>query len=70
MIIEEKELWRAVVSQAMRDAVDRSLPSRERRAARRWFCMQLLDFLTVCDLADVDPDAVRKKALKLMKTKK
>lgn len=70
MVIEEKELWRAVMSQALLDISDRSLRARDRREARRWFSMQSLDFLTVCDLADMDPNSIRKKALKMMKTKK
>ena len=70
MLSEEKELWRAVLLQAMRDMSDTSLSARERRKARKWFYTQSLDFLTVCDFADVNPDKIRKKVLATMQAKK
>jgi len=66
----EIELWRTVIRQALQDVVSKGLNFRDRRASRRWFRMQPLDFLTVCDLANLDADKVRKRALKLMKKQK
>ena len=65
MVDGEIALWRAVVLQAMRDISDKSLSAKVRGKARKWFCTRSLDFLTVCDLADVDPHDVKKEVLEV-----
>ncbi len=75
----EMALWRAVVEQALRDAtfgLHRSVrePNQEpdeenhvhARLARRWLLSGGEDFRTVCDLADLDPTAVRAAAVRTM----
>ena len=69
MINGEKELWRAVVLQALRDISHNRISPKKRREARRWFCTSPPFFFVVCDMADLDADTIRKKALKLMKNK-
>jgi hypothetical protein len=56
----EKKLWKAVVMQAMQDATDKKLNRIERRKAINWIRKDSLDFFTVCDLAMLEPTAVRK----------
>ena len=71
MIDGEKELWRAIVLQALRDISDRTISAKERRKARKWFCTPSPYFFVVCDFADVNPDKIRKMALeKIKKSKK
>ena len=70
MIDGEKELWRAIILQAMRDISDRTISARERRKARNWFCTPPPFFFVVCDMADVDPCKVIKKALEIIEMKK
>jgi len=69
MVKGEIELWRAVIRQAMSDIVSKE-SIYYRRAARRWFRMPPPFFFVVCDLADVEADKVRKRALELMKKQK
>jgi hypothetical protein len=57
----EEKMWRAVLEQAFKDVTDRRLPRQDRIEALRWLRNEGLDFQIVCDLADVPPDAVRKK---------
>jgi hypothetical protein len=54
----ETELWRSVFLQALRDA---NLPHScvERRNARLWFTFAIEDVALVCELADLDPEAMR-----------
>ena len=69
MMMEERELWRAVISQAMSDIVNKE-SFYYRRAARSWFRNPPPFFFVVCDLADVDADKVRKRAFELMEKQK
>jgi len=69
MINGEIELWRTVIRKAMSDIVSKE-SLHHRRAARRWFRNPPPFFFVVCDLADVDPSKVRKRALELMKKQK
>lgn len=69
----ERELWAAVISQALGDAIGdfRGTAQPKERAriqqeAIKWFRDNSRDFREVCILADVDPDAVRERALKLI----
>lgn len=54
-------LWRAVVRQAILDAVASSTADHV-WAARRWLLEQDEDFLEVCCHASLDPGAVRQRA--------
>lgn len=73
----ETALWRAVIAQAFQDATlglhgkrpggkPRRRPSSERRkhlrAARDWLLGDSADFRRVCDMAGLDPMAVRVSA--------
>lgn len=74
----EAELWRAVVKQALDDAlgvakvnstleVTRQEGLRDQRRAQTWLLSRSRDFKTVCSLAGLDPDAVYERAVKLSK---
>lgn len=78
----EVHLWRAVIVQAMTDATmnvrlfDGPTTSkqskiveniRERADSRRWLLDNSRDFRRVCELAMLDPAAVRDSAMKLSK---
>lgn len=68
----ERDMWRAVISQAIIDASwvqtgkhespDDNLLHRDQ--ARAWLLGNSKDFRHVCSLADLDPDAVRDSALR------
>ena len=66
----ERDLWRAVVSQAVMDASWKQTGKHEnvgdsrinRDRARAWLLGNSADFREVCSLADFDPDAVRESA--------
>jgi hypothetical protein len=57
-------MWRAVIEQAFTDATNWQLPRQDRMEALHWLRNGGLDFQIVCDLADVSPDAVRKKLMR------
>ncbi len=76
----ERDLWRAVLSQVLADALYRHVPGRLRMErlrvirpemqryhdagrARLWFTVAGCDYCMVCDLADIDADAMREMAL-------
>jgi hypothetical protein len=64
MLQGEQTLWTAVVAQALRDA---RIPNdtkakgekKARKEARDWLLGNSPDFRMACDLANLDPDAVR-----------
>jgi hypothetical protein len=56
----EIKMWRAVIRQAMTDALDKARTKHQRAQAFHWFYGGNPDFQTVCDLARVSPNAVRK----------
>lgn len=61
----EPGLWRAVITQALMDAVTNSRKSDARRIrtdALSWLLSQSDDFAAVCDNAGLDPDYVRSRA--------
>lgn len=69
----ERELWAAVILQAVNDATGNhrgtATPAeagRLQEEAVAWFRSNSRDFRDVCMLADLDPDAVRERALKLI----
>jgi len=70
----EGVLWREVVSLALGDALggrDGMCDSENaalvaQHQARRWFENGGPDFRTVCALADLDPQAIREHALRLI----
>jgi len=74
----EQTLWRSVIDQALSDAcgvgircgVTESVSSALRRSARAWFWHKTEDFRDVCDMAGMDPNAVRDRAIKLMNANK
>lgn len=63
---EERALWLAVVAQAMDDAAGINVTPAECRDARVWFRKGGPDFRQTCFLADLDPDAVRERALEVI----
>lgn len=76
---QEKRLWVSVVTQAIVDATSsksitvKSAKSRRRERtairdlARGWLLSRSVDFDMVCELADLNPDMVRDKAIELIK---
>lgn len=67
-----RHLWRAVIAQALVDAVNGSkkISNRiERRRAIAWFSPHNEDFLLVCSHADLDPGYVLEKARRLIQKK-
>ena len=62
MLVPERQLWAAVLGQAVNDALRESAYSDEdRRAnggARSWMDRQGRDFRLVCTLAGMEPEAV------------
>lgn len=61
----EQKLWIAVLEIAVEDALTNKDPD-EKEAARRWFREGGSHFKFVCDLADFDPDYVRKQVMRLI----
>lgn len=61
----ERSMWRAVITQALMDASSNSKKPenlKARREARNWLRGNNEDFLYICELADMDPQYVRRKA--------
>ena len=61
----EPGLWRAVITQALMDAANRSHKSEAKRArhdALHWLLNPTYDFEAVCDNAGLDADYVRTRA--------
>lgn len=59
--LKEQSLWRSVIIQAAYDAACAPTTPKARRAKTKaimWFSMQDKDFLTVCELASVDPVSI------------
>ena len=65
----EQAIWRAVILQALEDAVNRSPKTQhryEKEQALRWLTERNPDFVLVCDYAGWDPDYVRRKVKKAL----
>ena len=70
----ERTLWLAVLDQALSDAYGTSagrgvggeLSAVLKQHARAWFWGNGDDFKQVCDLAGIDPQTIRHKAIALM----
>lgn len=63
-------LWRAVIDRAARDAFGCTDSNLYRHQALRWFFQKSpQSFCFVCDLAELDPDAVRDHFFKALMTK-
>ncbi len=61
----ETALWVAVITQALMDALNRSKHPEHRyhkQAAIQWLTGNSRDFHWVCEMADLDPNCVRRKA--------
>ena len=61
----ERALWRAVITQALQDALGNSKKREakyEKFKAKAWLLSMSRDFITVCHHADYDPQYVRRKA--------
>lgn len=61
----EQALWRAVISQAVTDAISNSTKKEQRRdraQARYWLLHNRQEFALVCHFAGLDPHYVRQKA--------
>ncbi|MBF0108552.1 MAG: hypothetical protein HQL76_05200 [Magnetococcales bacterium] len=61
----EQKLWIAVLETAVEDALTHKDPD-EKEAARKWFREGGSHFRFVCDLADFDPEYVRKQVMRLI----
>ncbi|MBF0602693.1 MAG: hypothetical protein HQL07_03250 [Nitrospirae bacterium] len=61
----EQKLWIAVLETAVDDALTHKDPE-EKEAARKWFREGGTHFKFVCDLADFDPDYLRKQVMRLI----
>lgn len=65
----DRTLWRAVIAQALFDAtrklskVRSAAEQRDRDEARRWLTEPSRDFTHVCNLAELEPDAIRHLAV-------
>lgn len=62
----EQYMWRAVVAQALSDAASNSYKPEaryHRRQAIAWLTGMSEDFITVCELAGLDPKFIREKAM-------
>ena len=72
--IPEKKLWRAVICQALYDALsDVQFKQRtltEKVKAQNWFIYNSSNFKKACDYAGFDPDYLSKKVCKLIELKK
>lgn len=65
----DRQLWCAVLSQAITDATTKRIgkdAQRDQRAAIEWLSTDNRDFRTVCTLAGVDPEAVRDRLMRLL----
>jgi hypothetical protein len=60
-----RSLWRAVIVQALRDALSAAAGA-ARVEARRWLLSAGRDLEAVCDLAEIDPVTVRATARRLI----
>jgi hypothetical protein len=69
MCNEEKKLWTEVIRMAISDAMNKQLNVWERRNAINWLCRDNIDFFIVCDLAGLEPEAIKKGFLKLINKK-
>jgi hypothetical protein len=66
----ERSLWRAVITQALVDAGSNSQKMShkiERARAISWLSGKSKDFMTVCALADLDPNYVFNKSKEALK---
>ena len=61
----ECHLWRAVISQAISDAYLNE--PKEREIIEMWIHTE--DFITVCDLADIDYDKMKNNFLHILQSK-
>lgn len=68
----ERALWVAVITNAINDATGwppgaarQHEAERMRREARQWLTEGSMDFIDVCCLAGIDPDALREAMLRL-----
>ena len=72
--IAEKRLWRAVVCQALYDALSdvegKATPLRVKEAAQNWFIYNSGNFKRACEFAGFDADYLSKKVCELIKLKK
>ena len=66
---DDKQLWCAVINQAIMDATSlrtSTRAQREQREALDWLLHDGHDFILVCSLAGVDPEAVRDRMKRLI----
>jgi hypothetical protein len=72
--IPEKRLWRAVICQALYDALssveNKATPYRIKEKAQNWFIYNSGNFKRACELAGFDADYLSKKVCKLIQLKK
>ena len=70
----EKKLWRAVICQAIYDALSdvegRMTPERVKERAQNWFIYNSGNFKRACEFAGFDSDYLNKKVCELIELKK
>ena len=70
----EKRLWRAVICQALYDALsdvkNKATPYRVKEKAQNWFVYNSGNFKRACEFAGFDSDYISKKVCELIKLKK
>ena len=66
MICELKELWEAVIRQALTDAASRSIDPAESEEARNWLTIPNKDFDLACELANKCPIRTRREAIRTL----
>ena len=70
----EKRLWRAVICQALYDALsdveNKATSYRVKEKAQNWFIYNSGNFKRACDFAGFDSDYINKKVCELIKLKK
>lgn len=74
MLEAERQLWCAVLNQAIADATSPLVRNRrehlEQCWARTWFKTRNKDFQEVCQLAGYDPERIRKHVLPMIEAAK
>jgi len=70
----EKKLWRAVICQAIYDALSniesKAMPHRIKESAQNWFIYNSGNFKRACEFAGFDADYLSKKVCELIRLKK
>ena len=72
-LISEQRVFKAILIQALEDAMSLSVFKREtywKHDAHRWFLENGKDFQQICWSADIDPEFIRSEYIRLCKERK